>query len=58
MALLQSPPAAMKDLWLEWLNVMASSVHSEKPPMPQAFDSYLFVFSHGTGVMCSGGTTL
>ena len=43
MALLHTPPAAMKDLWLEWLD--------GKPPMQLAFNPYLFLFSHGTGVM-------
>ena len=51
MALLHTPPAAMKDLWLEWLDVMVSSVPSGKPPMQLAFNPYLFLFSHGTGVM-------
>ena len=51
MALLHTPPAAMKDLWLEWLDVMVSSVLSGKPPMQLAFNPYLFLFSHGTGVM-------
>ena len=50
MALLHTPPAAMKDLWLEWLDVMVASVLSEKAPMQLAFNSYLFLFSHGTGV--------
>ena len=29
-ALLHTPPAAMKNLWLEWLDVMVASVLSEK----------------------------
>ena len=45
------PPAATKDLWLEWLDVMVSSALSGKPPMQLAFSPYLFLFSHGTGVM-------
>ena len=48
MALLHTPPATMKDLWLEWLDVMVSSVLSGKPPM---HNPYLFLFSHGTGVI-------
>ena len=50
MALLHTPPAAMKDLhvWLECLDVMVSSVLSGKAPMQLAFDPYLFLVSHGT----------
>ena len=33
------------------LDVMVSSVLSGKPPMQLAFNPYLFLFSHGTGVM-------
>ena len=33
---LMAPPAAMIDLWLEWLDVMVSS---GKPPMQLAFIS-------------------
>ena len=33
------------------LHVMVSSVLSGKPPMQLAFNPYLFLFSHGTGVM-------
>ena len=51
MALLHTPPAAMKDLWLEWLDVMVSSVLSGMPFMQLAFNPYLFLFSHGTGMM-------
>ena len=47
MALLHTPPAAMKDLWLEWLDVMVASVLSGKAPMQLAFDSYLFLVSRG-----------
>ena len=44
-----TPPAAMKDLWLEWLDVMVSSVLSGKAPMQLAlaFDPYLFLVSGG-----------
>ena len=45
MALLHTPPAAMKGLWLEWLDVMVASVHSGKAPMQLAFDPYLFLQS-------------
>ena len=47
MALLHTPPAAMKDLWLEWLDVMVASVPSEKAPMQLAFDPYLLLVSRG-----------
>ena len=47
MAILHTPPAAMKDLWLEWLDVMVASVLSEKAPMQLAFDPYLFLVSRG-----------
>ena len=47
MALLHTPPAAMKDLWLEWLDVIVASVLSEKAPMQLAFDSYLLLVSRG-----------
>ena len=43
MALMHTPPA-MKDLWLEWLDVLVSSVLSGKPPMQLAFNPYLFLF--------------
>ena len=46
-ALLHTPPAAMKDLWLEWLYVMVASVLSEKAPMQLAFYPYLFLVSRG-----------
>ena len=36
-----------KDLWLEWLDVMVSSVLSGKAPMQLAFDPYLFLVSGG-----------
>ena len=45
MALLHTPPAAMKHLWLEWVDVMVSSVLSGKGPKQLAFDPYLFLFS-------------
>ena len=44
MALLHTPPAAMKDLWLEWLDGMVASVLFEKAPMQLAFDPYLHVY--------------
>ena len=47
MAILHTPPAAMKDLLLEWLDVMVASVLSEKAPMQLAYDPYLFLVSHG-----------
>ena len=36
-----------KDLWLEWLDVMVSSVLSGKAPMQLAFDPCLFLVSGG-----------
>ena len=48
MALLRhTPPAAVKDLWLKWLDVMVASVLSGKAPMQLAFDPYLFLVSRG-----------
>ena len=38
------PPAAMKDLWLEWLDVM---VLSGKPPMQLAFNFIYFCLAMG-----------
>ena len=49
MALLHTPPAAMKDLRLEWLDVMVSSVLSGKPALQLAFNPYLFLFSFNEG---------
>ena len=46
-ALLHTPPAAVKDLWLKWLDVMVASVLSEKAPMQLEFDPYLFLVSRG-----------
>ena len=40
-----TPPAAMKDLWLGWLDVMVSSVLSGKAPMQLAFDPYIYFWS-------------
>ena len=44
---MQYTSSSHKDLWLEWLDVMVSSVLSGKAPMQLAFDPYLFLVSGG-----------
>ena len=44
---MQYMSSSHKDLGLEWLDVMVSSVLSGKAPMHLAFDPYLFLVSGG-----------